>query len=183
MLFHHFERFVAEYESRFERDYGFLRPIVKDVVERYLDYGNPRCGFARIRCPCCRAEHLLMFSCKTRGFCPSCHAKRLEEWGEWMRDVTEGGTDAAGVFHQIPRIDDLRLAEVFGREVLAFFVGRELLSPEWAERLLSWRHTGFSVHSRVRAKTKPEAERVGKYMIRPLLSLERLSFLSRAGRG
>jgi len=100
-----------------------------------------------------------------------------------MRDVTEGGTDAAGVFHQIPRIDDLRLAEVFGREVLAFFVGRELLSPEWAERLLSWRHTGFSVHSRVRAKTKPEAERVGKYMIRPLLSLERLSFLSRAGRG
>jgi hypothetical protein len=96
--------------------------------------------------------------------------------------VTEGGTDAAGVFHQIPRIDDLRLAEVFGREVLAFLVGRELLSPEWAERLLSWRHTGFSVHSRVRAKTKPEAERVGKYMIRPLLSLERLSFLEPEGK-
>jgi hypothetical protein len=29
----------------------------------------------------------------------------------------------------------------------------------------------------VRAKTKSEAERVGKYMIRPVLSLERLSFL------
>jgi hypothetical protein len=28
---------------------------------------------------------LLMFSCKTRGSCPSCHAKRIEEWGEWMR--------------------------------------------------------------------------------------------------
>jgi hypothetical protein len=96
--------------------------------------------------------------------------------------VTEGGTNAAGVFHQIPRIDDLRLAEVFGREVLAFLVGRELLSPEWVERLLSWRHTGFSVHSRVRAKTKPEAERVGKYMIRPLLSLERLSFLEPEGK-
>ena len=41
--------------------------------------------------------------------------------------------------------------------------------------ILSWRHTGFNVHSRVRAKTKKEAERVGKYMIRPLLSLERLS--------
>jgi len=25
-----------------------------------------------------------MFSCKTRGFCPSCHAKRREEWSEWM---------------------------------------------------------------------------------------------------
>jgi hypothetical protein len=46
VLFHHFERFVAEYESRFEREYGYFRPVVKEVVERYLDCGNPRCGFA-----------------------------------------------------------------------------------------------------------------------------------------
>ena len=83
VLFHYFDRFLAEYESRFEKEYGFFRPIIKEVVERYLDCGNPRCGFARIRCPECHAEHLLMFSCRTRGFCPSCHAKRLEEWGEW----------------------------------------------------------------------------------------------------
>jgi hypothetical protein len=96
--------------------------------------------------------------------------------------VTEGGVDEAGVFHKVPRIDDSRLAEVFAREVLAFLVGRELLSSQWVERLLSWRHTGFSVHSRVRAKTKPEAERVGKYMIRPVISLERLSFLEPEGK-
>ena len=254
VLFHHFDRFLIEYESRFEREYGFFRLIVKDVVEKYLDCGNPRCGFARIRCPDCRDERLLMFSCRTRGFCPSCHAKRLEEWGEWMREellldvphrqvvftipkmlrvffkykrrllgdlcrcalraltryfevvtgsalmpgiiaaiqtfgdrinlhphlhflVTEGGVDAAGVFHEIPRIDDSRLAEIFAREVLGFLVRKELLSPEWGERILSWRHTGFNVHSLVRTKTKPEAERVGKHMIRPVLSLERLSFL------
>jgi len=86
VFFHQFERFLLEYESRFERAYGFFRPIVKDVVEKYLDCGNPRCGFARIRCPECRTEYLLTFSWKTRGFCPSCHAKRLEEWGEWMRE-------------------------------------------------------------------------------------------------
>jgi hypothetical protein len=28
-----------------------------------------------------------MFSCRTRGFCPFCHAKQLEEWGEWMRET------------------------------------------------------------------------------------------------
>jgi hypothetical protein len=259
VLFHYFDRFLAEYEGRFEKEYGFFRPIVKEVVERYLDCGNPRCGFARIRCPECHAEHLLMFSCRTRGFCPSCHAKRLEEWGEWMREtllldvphrqvvftipkmlrlffkynrrllgelcrcalrsltryfeavtgsdlmpgviaaiqtfgdrinlhphlhflVTEGGLDESGVFRKLSRIDDSRLAELFAREVLGFLVQRELFSPEWAERLLSWRHTGFNVHSRVRAKTKIEAERVGKYMIRPLLSLERLSFSEKEGK-
>ena len=86
VLLHYFDRFLTEYEHRFEREYGFFRPIIKEVVERYLDCGNPRCGFARIRCPDCGDEHLLMFSCRTRGFCPSCHAKRLEEWGEWMRE-------------------------------------------------------------------------------------------------
>ena len=45
VLFHHFERFVAEYE-RFEKAYGYFRPIVKDVVEKYFDCGNPRSGFA-----------------------------------------------------------------------------------------------------------------------------------------
>jgi hypothetical protein len=96
--------------------------------------------------------------------------------------VTEGGVDGAGVFHKIPRIDDSRLAEIFAREVLADLVRKELLSPEWAERILSWRHTGFNVHSLVRTKTKPEAERVGKYMIRPVLALERLTFLEPEGK-
>jgi len=45
--------------------------------ERFLDCGNPRCGFAHIRCPDCGEERLLMFFCRTRGFCPSCHSKRL----------------------------------------------------------------------------------------------------------
>jgi hypothetical protein len=72
--------------------------------------------------------------------------------------VTEGGVDEAGIFHKVSRIDDSRLVELFAREVLGFLVHMELLSPEWAERLLSWRHTRFNVHSLVRAKTKKEAD-------------------------
>jgi len=86
VMFHHFERFLAGYEGRFEREYGFLRPIIREVVERYLECGNPHCGFARLRCPDYHEERLVMFSCRSRGFCPSCHAKRVEEWGEWMRE-------------------------------------------------------------------------------------------------
>jgi hypothetical protein len=32
--------------------------------------------------------------------------------------------------------------------------------------LISWPYSGFNVHSLVRTKTKLEAERVGRYMIR-----------------
>jgi hypothetical protein len=57
-----------------------------------------------------------------------------------------------------------------------------MLSQEWGERLLSLQHTGSSIHSRVQAKTKPEAERVAKYMIRLVPALERLSFLEPEGK-
>jgi hypothetical protein len=68
--------------------------------------------------------------------------------------------DKAGLFHKTPWVDDSRLASLFAREVLGFLVHKELLSPEWAERILSWRHSGFNVHSRVRARTKRETERM-----------------------
>jgi len=32
VLFHYFDRFLAEYESRFEKEYGFLRPVIKEVT-------------------------------------------------------------------------------------------------------------------------------------------------------
>jgi hypothetical protein len=57
-----------------------------------------------------------------------------------------------------------------------------LISLELVERISGWHHSGFSIHSQVRAVTKREAERIGKYMIRPLLSLERLSFLEKEGK-
>ena len=49
---------------------------------------------------------------------------------------------------------------------------------DWALFLFDIKEEGasFQVHSKVRATIKQEAERVGKYMIRPILSLERLSF-------
>ena len=46
------------------------------------------------------------------------------------------------------------------------FSGKSLLAFRWC-------HTEFNVHSQVRTQTKRETERVGKYMIRPLLSLKR----------
>jgi hypothetical protein len=103
VLFHNFGRFLTVYESRFEKECGHLRPVIKDVVERYLDCGNPRSSFARIRRPDCYGEHLFTFSCKTRGFCPSCHAKRRQEWGQWMREALLLDVPHRQVVPTIPR--------------------------------------------------------------------------------
>jgi hypothetical protein len=72
----HFDRYLRAYEERFEPRSGPLRPVVARAVEAFLDCGRLQGGFARIRCPKCRAEHLLAFSCRTRNFCSSCQAKR-----------------------------------------------------------------------------------------------------------
>ena len=44
VLFHNFDRFLTVYEGRFEKEYGHFRPVVKEVVERYLDRGSPLFG-------------------------------------------------------------------------------------------------------------------------------------------
>jgi hypothetical protein len=116
VLFHYFERFLGEYEDRFEKEYGYFRPVIQDVVEKYLDCGNPMCGFARIRYPDCWEERLLMFSCKTRGFSPSCHAKRPEEWGEWMWEELLLDVPHRQVVFTVPKM--LRLFFRFKRKLL-----------------------------------------------------------------
>jgi hypothetical protein len=66
-------------------------------------------------------EHLLMFSCKTRGSCPSRHSKRLEEWGEWMREELLLNISLRQVVFTIPKM--LRLFFKFKRKLLGDLCG------------------------------------------------------------
>jgi hypothetical protein len=59
LLDDHFTEFARVHEERFESEDGPLRPVVKDAVAAFLDCGVPRGGFARVRCPECKAEYLL----------------------------------------------------------------------------------------------------------------------------
>jgi len=52
----------------------------------YLRCGRLEHGFLRLRCDTCHAEHLLAFSCKRRGFCPSCDARRMADGAAWLVD-------------------------------------------------------------------------------------------------
>jgi len=90
--------------------------------------------------------------------------------------VTEGGVSREGAFHKVSRFHDDTIRELFTHEVFSLLLRKKLIDLPLVQKILGWRHTGFNVHSKVRAQTKREAERVGKYMIRPLLSLKRLFF-------
>ena len=59
---------------------------VLDVIYKYLDCGDLHQGFDRIKCNDCHHEYLLPFSCKRRHFCPSCHQKRVIEFGEQLHE-------------------------------------------------------------------------------------------------
>jgi hypothetical protein len=54
-----------------------LPKFVKKELEGYLDCGLLCRGFARVRCDGCEETRLVAFSCKGRGFCPSCLGRRM----------------------------------------------------------------------------------------------------------
>jgi len=69
----HYSAFLAELAAR-DRT---LPAYVQRELEDYLTCGRLEHGFLRVRCTDCHAERLVAFSCKRRGFCPSCGARRM----------------------------------------------------------------------------------------------------------
>jgi ribosomal protein S27E len=80
-----FQRSLAERERP-------LPGFVLDEFRSYLACGRLEHGFIRVKCDGCRHELLVAFSCKKRGICPSCGARRMVE------------TAAHLVDHVIPRM-------------------------------------------------------------------------------
>lgn len=46
------------------------------ALEKFAECGVARYGVVRFRCPECGQDMFVAFSCKRRGLCPSCDAKR-----------------------------------------------------------------------------------------------------------
>ncbi len=69
-----------------------LPPFVRDEFEAFLECGILAHGFLRLRCGDCGHDKLVAFSCKRRGFCPSCGARRMAQTAAHLID------------HVIPRV-------------------------------------------------------------------------------
>ncbi len=75
------------FQTQVLRDTGYPLPsfVIKEF-EEYLRCGILAHGFLRLKCEDCDHEHLVAFSCKRRGFCPSCGGRRMAETAAHLVD-------------------------------------------------------------------------------------------------
>jgi len=77
LLYHIVEEYYPAFLDLMAAQGRALPPAVQREFEDYLRCGRLEHGFLRVRCERCHAEKLVAFSCKRRGFCPSCGARRM----------------------------------------------------------------------------------------------------------
>ena len=59
---------------------------VEKELWAFLECGVLAYGFVRLKCTGCKSEQFVAFSCKKRGFCPSCGGKRMAETAAHLVD-------------------------------------------------------------------------------------------------
>ena len=79
-LYRLLQQHVATFFEQAEAAAGADLPqFVKDEFEAFLECGILAHGCLRLRCGDCGNDKLVAFSCKRRGFCPSCDARRMAQ--------------------------------------------------------------------------------------------------------
>ena len=96
--------------------------------------------------------------------------------------VLKGGFDAEGTFISIPFSGLQAMTQVFQRRVITLLVDKQLLSVDFAENLLSWRHSGFSIDNSVRLTDARTQESLAQYISRPPVSLKKIRYEPFKGR-
>ena len=86
LLYQIVEQHYPEFEAHMRAQGRELPAFVRREFSEYLKCGRLEHGFLRVRCNDCHAEKLVAFSCKRRGFCPSCGARRMVDTGALLAD-------------------------------------------------------------------------------------------------
>ncbi len=87
LLYQVIEEHYPEFLSHLSELDKTLPQYVQTEFEEYLKCGRLEHGFLRVQCESCHKEQLVAFSCKRRGFCPSCGAKRMVESAAMLVDT------------------------------------------------------------------------------------------------
>ncbi len=84
VLAEHLATFLARTTDD-ETRYPLPRFVVRELRD-FLDCGQLSRGFCRVYCEACGKDDLVAFSCKRRGICPSCGARRMADTAAWLVD-------------------------------------------------------------------------------------------------
>ncbi|MBC8254802.1 MAG: transposase [Ardenticatenia bacterium] len=82
VLIDHLETFL----QRTRTSEHSLPSHVEGELRSYLECGLLSYGFLRLRCPDCNTSRTVAFSCKGRGFCPSCMGRRMVDTAARLTD-------------------------------------------------------------------------------------------------
>lgn len=83
--------------ERLAREDRVLPEYVRQEFDEFLRCGVLEHGFLRVVCDQCHAERLVAFSCKRRGFCPSCGARRVAESARHLVEEVFGPSPVLGI--------------------------------------------------------------------------------------
>jgi hypothetical protein len=122
----HFDEVRGQWEERFERRCGFWRGFVDEGM---------RPGMVSV--------------VQTAG--------DLANWHPHVHAiVSRGGWTQDGEWIPVAFVDEHSAELLYRHKVMRLLQDEGLLSDERTELLLSWRHTGFSVHNRVRVEPEDQ---------------------------
>jgi len=79
LLYQIVQEYWPEFQAELASHGKYLPAYVIKEFDEYLKCGRLEHGFLRVRCESCHDEKLVAFSCKKRGFCPSCGARRMAD--------------------------------------------------------------------------------------------------------
>ena len=62
--------------------------------------------------------------------------------------------------------------------IIKFFLDRKLINESFAQNLLTWRHSGFSINNEIRINGSDEKarENLSQYIARPPISLKKIFY-------
>jgi ribosomal protein S27E len=79
LLYQIVQEYWPEFQAELASHGRYLPAYVTKEFDEYLKCGRLEYGFLRVRCESCHDEKLVANSCKRRGFCPSCGARRMAD--------------------------------------------------------------------------------------------------------
>jgi hypothetical protein len=157
----HLEELLRVWPTRLQRQHGPLRP----VVERVLAHRHVVLTIPRLLRPLFRRRRDLLTELARAGAEATVELVR-RKIGYDVRPglvvsvataglTSDGGFAADGTFVSLAQWDAMLLLSLFRERILARLLARHAISKELVQRLLAWRHPGFSAH--VGAGSRPSS--------------------------